>query len=336
MVDKLLLVSIIVPVYNSEKFLNECIESILKQTMKDFELILVDDGSKDSSGKICDCFAQKDKRIRVIHKKNGGNSSARNAGLDVAQGKYIMFCDSDDFVDEKWCERLLQGIKNYSYHWVMCDVYNVRGNDCCEPQLKNRQDGFLFMDYFDVFKIGLSAYVPNKIYRMDIIRENHIRFDEKRTNAEDIGFNIKYYNYCDGGLVLTDALYYYRQNEASITHTYNKELFEVMLYAFESRLPVIKEHQMLEYCDIWLYYFITVFQNVFDKRNKDIFINKLRYNQKMVCSDGFQYCLRHASGNKENSTIIKWYKKKKYYWVYVYELLWRIKNEYFRKRKNSD
>ncbi|MDT6814838.1 glycosyltransferase, partial [Enterococcus faecium] len=93
-------ISIIVPVYKVEKYLRKCVDSILAQTFTDFEVILVDDGSPDNSGKICDEYAEKDNRVRVIHKENGGLSSARNAGIDVARGKYLGFVDSDDYIDE--------------------------------------------------------------------------------------------------------------------------------------------------------------------------------------------------------------------------------------------
>ena len=99
-------ISVIVPVYCAETYLKKCIECILAQTFLDFELLLVDDGSPDNSGIICDSYASRDSRVRVIHKKNGGVSSARNEGLRQATGTYVMFCDSDDFVDSSWCIEL--------------------------------------------------------------------------------------------------------------------------------------------------------------------------------------------------------------------------------------
>lgn len=98
------LLSIIVPIYNVEQYLERCIESIINQTYKNLEIILVDDGSKDNSGTIADTYASKDNRIKVIHKENGGLSDARNHGLDQAKGKYIIFIDSDDFIDSSMCE----------------------------------------------------------------------------------------------------------------------------------------------------------------------------------------------------------------------------------------
>lgn len=103
-------ISIIVPVYNVEKYIRRCIDSLITQTFKSIEIILIDDGSKDTSGAICDEYALKDERVKVIHKENGGVSSARNVGLDNATGTYIMFCDPDDYVDPTWCEKLYNSI----------------------------------------------------------------------------------------------------------------------------------------------------------------------------------------------------------------------------------
>ena len=108
------LISIIVPVYNVEKYLARCLESILEQTYKDLEVILVDDGSTDASPQICDQYAEKDKRIRVVHKKNGGLSDARNYGMRIMRGNYVVFIDSDDLIHKQAVELLYQNIKKYN------------------------------------------------------------------------------------------------------------------------------------------------------------------------------------------------------------------------------
>ena len=119
-------ISVIVPVYNVEKYLRKCIESILNQTFREFELILVDDGSTDSSGKICDEYALKDSRIKVIHKENGGASSARNAGLDVAKGEYIGFVDSDDWIEMDMYGELYRLIKENNTDISVCGINNIK------------------------------------------------------------------------------------------------------------------------------------------------------------------------------------------------------------------
>src|SRR5690348_8514297 len=118
-------ISIIVPIYDVQKYLFKCIDSILAQTFTDYELILVNDGSPDSCGEICNEFAKKDKRIKVIHKKNGGLSSARNAGLEIAKGEYIGFIDSDDFIHNKMYEILYQNALFHSSDIIICDFLKV-------------------------------------------------------------------------------------------------------------------------------------------------------------------------------------------------------------------
>lgn len=118
-------ISIIVPVYKVEPYLRKCVDSILAQTFTDFEVILVDDGSPDNSGKICDEYASKDSRVRVIHKKNGGLSSARNAGIDVARGKYLGFVDSDDYIEKDMYELLYDNIVKEQADLSICGIYDV-------------------------------------------------------------------------------------------------------------------------------------------------------------------------------------------------------------------
>ena len=114
-------VSVIVPVYNSEKYLNRCVDSILNQTYRSIELILVDDGSPDNSGRICDEYAEKDSRVRVIHKANAGVSAARNSGLEVASGDYATFVDSDDYIEPDMYSDMMEKVNQYNCDVVMCD-----------------------------------------------------------------------------------------------------------------------------------------------------------------------------------------------------------------------
>ena len=126
MKDEKTLISIIVPVYRTEKYLDRCVESIVNQTYKNLEIILVDDGSPDDCPKMCDEWAKKDKRIKVIHKENGGVSSARNIGIKSAKGKYIGFVDSDDYIEKEMYESLIDVLnKNKNLDYIYCDIYDA-------------------------------------------------------------------------------------------------------------------------------------------------------------------------------------------------------------------
>lgn len=180
------LFSIIVPVYKTEKYLKQCIDSIIGQNYTDFELILVDDGSPDKCGQICDDYASVDDRIKVIHKSNGGVSSARNAGLECANGKYIWFVDSDDSI----CENALATLYNEQIS-NKCDIYVFNNETYTGVSDINLND--FFHGFYFKYAFGFNPW--NKIYRLDIIAENDIVFDTEETIGEDLLFNILYYSH---------------------------------------------------------------------------------------------------------------------------------------------
>lgn len=190
-------VSIIVPVYNVEKYLPKCIESITNQTLKDIEIILVNDGSTDNSGKLIDEYVVKDKRIKVIHKKNEGQGSARNVGLDIATGEYIGFVDSDDWIDSDMYEKLYIKAKEESLDVVVCsrkvwsenNVVNYKINMKNEilNDLQNDLPGYIVNYLLYTYTVSTC----NKIYKSKILKTNNIKFDNvKNVGSEDALFNI--------------------------------------------------------------------------------------------------------------------------------------------------
>ena len=208
-------ISVIVPVYNADKYLHRCVDSILAQTFTDFEVLLVNDGSTDNSGDICDEYAELDSRVRVFHKENGGVSSARNLGLDNAIGEYVMFIDSDDFQEPKCVEMLLtESLKNNS-HMSFGDFYIVNHTKKkIVRQLAKSKDLFI--------KGLLSGYIHgsvcNKLFSMEIIRKCNIRFLEDLIMWEDLYFVLVYTLRCDTIAYVNAPIYnYYRDNKQAIT-----------------------------------------------------------------------------------------------------------------------
>ena len=168
---KLPLISVIVPIYKVEKYLNKCVQSILNQTYENLEIILVDDGSPDNCGKICDQLAQKDDRIVVIHKQNGGLSSARNAGIEIANGEYIGFVDSDDYVEKFMYELLLKSIKESNTMLSVCAIYYTFENGEKIVKIKDEhdrvfdfKDAILEMNTYKLFDMGAWS----KLYHRDL------------------------------------------------------------------------------------------------------------------------------------------------------------------------
>lgn len=311
-------VSIIVPVYKVEKYLHRCVDSILAQTFIDYELILVDDGSPDNCPAICDEYAEKDTRVKVVHKENGGLSSARNAGMHAAQGKYFLFCDSDDYVSPYWCETLYKQIEKTPDAWVYCDLARIGDTepqchlDIVEKQIA--QD----VSYYQAYLMGLSAYTPNKIYSATKIRDHALLFCESGPIFEDVDFNLKYLSYCTGCVYIPLKLYAYVQHSESIMHKYEPNWFAMHLAPFYNRIPFVGDENITEYCDIWLYQFLNLFPVVFDKRNPASWFKKFAYNQRMLSSKEVQFCLRHASGKNENPLTLKILKTRCYllYWLF--------------------
>ena len=196
-------ISIIVPVYNAENTLERCVSALIGQTYQNIEIILVNDGSKDRSLEICQNFAERDSRICVIDKPNGGVSSARNAGLDVASGEFIMFCDSDDWAETDWCEELISHYEENCL--VMCGCY-VEGEQKFVPHEIHSVNGCTRYKSKEFFELKLSSFnAPwNKIYSTPVLWENHLHFNEMLTNGEDYLFNLQYLTCISGDILYLD------------------------------------------------------------------------------------------------------------------------------------
>ena len=215
------LISVIVPVYNVERYLPRCIESILGQTYTNFELILVDDGTPDRSGIICDRYAEKDSRIRVIHKENGGVSTASNAGIDAAKGEWITFVDSDDWVSESYLDVLRTPLKRDAFDMTVglleyrnmktsalkCEDYIVDVDKICEANNFHAIDRMEFIIPF------------LKLFSKEILNKNNLRFIEGVAMGEDAIFVKQYLSYCKKIYVTGKVIYYYNKlNEFSVTN----------------------------------------------------------------------------------------------------------------------
>lgn len=323
-------ISIIVPVYKSEKEIRRCVDSIFAQTFTDFELILVDDGSPDSCPEICDEYANMDQRVVVIHKENGGVSSARNAGIRVAKGEYLMFCDSDDSVEPFWCETLYEAIKEDQDKWVVSSCWRCDEEKVTDQRGKKLENDAV-LSYFDVYKMGISAYVWNKIYRKKQVIENNVFFDETCFLGEDVLFNVQYYKLCDGIKYIGKATYFYYDNSDSLMHTQKSDWLQNHLQLFYQRLPLITEGEREEYCDIWLYQFIQMFPYVFREKHMRI-MDGMRYNQHVMRSKEFTYCATHATGKNESKLFMMVVKLRNYYVLCAFQRLMGIKDRLKRRK----
>lgn len=278
-------VSVIVPVYNVEKYLDRCMHSLLNQTLDEIEIIMVDDGSPDICPIKCDGYVMKDSRVKVIHKKNAGLGYARNSGLEIAIGEYVAFVDSDDFVDLDMYERLYErakindldivfcGFKSYNHGKIINTISEVthylqyNGKECQNVLLGmvnncgNRRK---------IVKYEMSVW--HGIYRRDIIENNRIKFcSERDFCSEDIIFHIDMIKECRAIGFIPETLYYYCYNDTSLTKCYREDRLERHAILFKEILRRIRSNY---------YYFNS-------KKACHLFLLKLRYDITIVASYNF-------------------------------------------------
>lgn len=217
------LVSVVVPVYNVEKYIARCIESILSQTYQNLELILVDDGSPDNSGKICDTYAEKDRRILVIHQENAGVSKARNAGIDLAKGEYLFFVDSDDWIEPEHIRTLLPiDGENMVYGGRKFFVNGIFSRVLSIPTVVLYRREWL-SGYETVHSRGLTLTFINACYDMKLIRTHNLRFNTELDISEDGMFNLEYMKYCSKIRYTDECTYCYEDGDDSsnsLSHKY--------------------------------------------------------------------------------------------------------------------
>ena len=245
------MVSVIIPIYKVERYLRKCIDSVLNQTYQDFEIILVDDCSPDNCPAICDEYAKNDDRIKVIHKENGGLSSARNAGIKIASGEYLAFVDSDDTIEQTFLQTLVDGLEN-------------NGTDLCATKLKkvfensSEEIEQVFSNSIEIvtdkkFDYALTeekyaGFVTSMLFKREILVNNNLLFDEKIFHGEDLPFTLEYLTHCDKVCFIDSGLYLYLIRENSITTSvrFNKRQFTI-LRARERVLDLIKEYSPKNY-----------------------------------------------------------------------------------------
>lgn len=254
------IISVIVPVYNVEKYLEKCICNILCQTYSEIEVILVNDGSSDKSEGICTHFSKIDNRIRVIHIPNSGVSNARNIGIEHARGKYIHFIDSDDFINETLIEDLYSALQTNNSDFVMCGYYKIRDNN----EGREIKTAFKCAPYSGVINGFLeniiSYFYPPilqgpcwKLFKRDIILKNKIEFNKNMNFGEDTDFVLRYLRNCETVTCVDISPYYYRvHGNQSLSSKFNTKKIDVYIYLAEQlrELESIKLKRITNHSDI--------------------------------------------------------------------------------------
>ena len=336
-------ISIIVPIYNSEKYLDKCISSIQNQTINEIEIILVNDGSTDNSKDICNYYSCIDKRIKVINIKNKGVSNARNTGIRNATGKYIMFVDSDDYVDPNWCEEMLKETQDNKDNFIVCGykILNRREkNKKIQYNLldENKEVTRLYKnDFFLLYIQNLLNSPCNKIFESKIIKENNILYDINLSLGEDLLFNLQYLQYVSGDIrVINKCTYnYIWEEKISLDNKYYPKLFEIYKGVYHKLYKSLIENDsnMEKYEPIyWKRYFFMmekVLLNTFSKENKDSILKKLKTNNYILNQKDFKTSLNYLDNNDIKKIYLLSLKSGNYTVVYlcrnIIQILYNLK-----------
>lgn len=315
------LVTVVISIYKVEKYLNRCIESVIKQTYKNLEIILVDDGSPDKCPEICDDWCSKDLRITVIHKKNAGLGMARNTGIENAHGEYICFFDSDDFVEYTLIEKAYIAAKKNNAQSVIYGYNCIASNGSIREinipsgtmSVFSGDDirNLLLLDMIDpvpnedrISKVSMSAW--SKLYYMDLINKTGWRFcSERDFSCEDLYSHLNWYANVETTVVLHEALYNYCDNGTSLTKTYRFTAPHESEVCYDAMMDICKKRQYgysLEYrLGFWYYGSIigickSVMNSEMTKREK------IAEYQKILNSEHFNTVMRATNFSKEKKS----------------------------------
>lgn len=301
--------SIVVPVYNTEKYLIRCMESIINQTLKDIEIIIVDDGSKEECAMLCDEISKTDSRIKVVHKENGGLGFARNSGIEVATGEYIGFVDSDDYIKPLMYETLYNVAKNNNSDLALSGICFVGGNMFSKSGNDTEKNYFeeeIVFENEDMKKLllGVVGALPHEpddsrfgvsvcknIFKTSVIRERALKFlSERKILSEDTLFMVDFIKNSQCAVGIPGAYYCYCRNEESLSKSYNRERFEksiVFLDELEKRISNnIEKNEYKIYLDRLTQGFgrILCSQEIMHARDKKIKFSVLKKRLKEICT----------------------------------------------------
>ena len=298
------LVSIIVPIYNVEEYLEDCINSLIAQTYKNIEIILIDDGSKDRSGKICDSYSKIDKRIRVIHKKNEGLSSARNKGLEESKGEYISFIDSDDKIDIDFIALLMEHIEKNKVDIAQCYFTNNDeevGLDYRKNEVLNKREAIYRLNTNENVNFVI---VCNKVYRKNVFKD--IQFPVGKINEDAFTMYKVLWNAEKGIAILGKKQYFYRlRNNSIMRNRFSTKRYDAF-EAYENQLEFFKEkkEKKLYYASVLIYqkilknYWINTKEEI--EENQTLYLQMIRGKSRKI----YKYVI--------NNTEIKFKDKLKY------------------------
>lgn len=338
------IISVIVPVYKiKEEYLKKCIESIQKQTYEQIQIILVDDGSPDDCGKICDEYKKQDERIVVIHKENAGVSSARNEGLKHAIGQYICFVDADDWIDIEFCEKMISEMKRKDVDIIFASNSREYLEKTVRISPYHSKNILLSSEnQFNMFDMKLIGTVWAKIYKRELI--NNIRFDEELTNAEDIEFNFRVITQKTKCAFIEDYGYHYRYLEESAVRNFKENMvsnYNKTLTRINKNLNDVEKNKKEAYLAFVATVYIALCTNyIFNPKNNIPYKDKKKQLIKLSNDEIYKEAIKGLDMSLlplTRRSIIWAAKYKIYFLIYLIVKIKKIQDYIFngRKRKND-
>ena len=321
------MISVIVSIYNMDRYLNKCIESLINQSYKDYEILLVDDGSTDNSGKTCDDWETKEEKIRTIHKQNGGISSARNCGIRHAYGEWIIFPDPDDWVEPDYLKKLLDIQKQNDADLSICGHFfsDKIWNENAKPEIMNTEKAMEYLMYPNSF----SGYAWNKLYSLDIIKKNNLSFDEELETIQDLHFNVQYFQFCNKIAYDPEPLYHYVIHDSSVSSVNSPQItkkvkgvvtYERIAELLHDKYPICEEMAYASLCVLCLKNIIIYYR--FSINNKKILL--LLKNSFEKYKEFFYRCKVYTKKGKKFSNLVGFSPRLYYYLIMIYKKVNRI------------
>lgn len=328
-----MLVSVIVPVYNTEKYLKQCLDSLVAQTYKNIEVIMVDDGSKDSSGAICDEYAKKYKNFQVIHKKNAGLGMARNTGMEYMNGEYVFFLDSDDYLETECIDILYQNLTRN--HVDICKGGFKKVTDSGKVVFRRVYEKTIFEENMAKLELlprmigsspsqhdSVEMCVCGALYKVEPIKKYGLKFpSERELISEDLVFNIDYMQHAKGAYIIERTDYNYRINLTSLTTSYREDRFEASKYFYLTMKEKLErlgyDKQTLSRLDrmffIYLRMCISQERTIAQKKEKIASLKRIN----IICSDDVvrkvinNYPKKNLEFRQRVFLDLMWYKMKR-------------------------
>lgn len=340
---KVTTVSIIIPVYNSERYLDKCIRSLLNQTYKEIEILIIDDGSNYKCAKMCDEYEMQFENIITYHKSNGGTSDAKNFGISKANGDFILFVDSDDFVDSNYVETLVRPLIERKVDLTVCG-YKI---DYLKDQYSVSARPDFTKSYFDSNNIaeaiydldskGLFNVAVCKIYSRKVLTEKNIKFDINLTTGEDLVFNCDYFKHINSVEIIDEMPYHYiRRDVTSLVNTYRSDLLSMVSKCNDKRKELYDFYNMnngkfdLIYGKSYIDYLAACIPNMYRKDCNMSFREKIRILKSIIDDNKLRYYISICSDySKFTYVFVTLCKTRNVYILWsIYSMLFCVRNNF--------